>query len=274
MKETGKEARDPAMPWLSFSANKSSSTKNYERRKSSKMMLEGFREVELQFSSLLNCQNASSSVCPEEHDKRTSSENERFHGHLTRMWQMMPSPSRPSLCNHQGDRSLTETLANVLTSIPFICLGIQAPRRKAKQILYANSLVGVGVASSMYHMSRGESRKLWRWADYAMIAMASVSLSTAVRQNPGALAAASAAVLPFQPFLVSAVHTGMTEVIYAQRRALDPELRRAHGLHAAATAVGVALFVADDLFPNTPFIHAAWHLGAAAAVATYNKLLG
>lgn len=36
--------------------------------------------------------------------------------------------------------------------------------------IYANSLVGVGVASSLYHSSKGEIRKFLRWADYTMIA--------------------------------------------------------------------------------------------------------
>lgn len=40
--------------------------------------------------------------------------------------------------------------------------------------LYANSLVGVGVASSLYHSSRGKLRSFLRWVDYTMIATATV----------------------------------------------------------------------------------------------------
>jgi len=40
--------------------------------------------------------------------------------------------------------------------------------------LYANSLIGVGVASSMYHSSRGRLRKFLRWVDYTMIATTTV----------------------------------------------------------------------------------------------------
>jgi len=40
--------------------------------------------------------------------------------------------------------------------------------------LYANSLIGVGVASSLYHSSRGKLRKYLRWFDYTMIATATV----------------------------------------------------------------------------------------------------
>ena len=40
--------------------------------------------------------------------------------------------------------------------------------------MYANSLIGVGVASSMYHSSKGKLRKFLRWVDYTMIATATV----------------------------------------------------------------------------------------------------
>lgn len=103
-----------------------------------------------------------------------------------------------------GDRNLAERVVNVLTSLPFIVLGIHAPRwyfdarlidrHKSNLIhtsslifflpwgnrknlntkLYANSLIGVGVASSLYHSSRGKLRKYLRWADYTMIATATV----------------------------------------------------------------------------------------------------
>ncbi|KAL0281916.1 UNVERIFIED_CONTAM: hypothetical protein Sradi_7278900, partial [Sesamum radiatum] len=72
------------------------------------------------------------------------------------------------------DRNLAESVANVLTSLPFIALGIQAPRKNVNCKIYANSLIGVGVASSLYHASRGKFRKYFRWADYTMIAAATV----------------------------------------------------------------------------------------------------
>lgn len=106
---------------------------------------------------------------------------------------------------YPGDQNLAERVANVLTSLPFIALGIQAPRwyfaviyltciekkklnifvisvyllywecRKSLNTkLYANSLIGVGVASSLYHSSRGKLRQFLRWTDYTMIATATV----------------------------------------------------------------------------------------------------
>ncbi|KAB2084308.1 hypothetical protein ERO13_D05G310300v2 [Gossypium hirsutum] len=174
----------------------------------------------------------------------------------------------------QGDQNLVETVANVLTSLPFIALGIQAPRRNFNTKLYANSLIGVGVASTLYHSSRGKLRKYLRWADYTMIATATVCLSRAIRnENPKLLMAATALLLPVQPLMVSAIHTGMMEVAFAKRAIKDPELRKAHNVHKMSSLLGGALFIADDMFPGTPFLHSAWHLAAAVGAGTCNKLL-
>ncbi|OMO99675.1 hypothetical protein COLO4_13153 [Corchorus olitorius] len=193
---------------------------------------------------------------------------------LIQVWQQRPACLRPVRgCSH-GDQTLLETFANVVTSLPFIALGIQAPRKNLNTKLYANSLIGVGVASTLYHSSRGKIRKYLRWADYTMIATATVCLSRALRnENPKLLMAASALLLPVQPLMVSAVHTGMMEVAFAKRALEDPELRMAHSVHKMSSLLGGVFFIADDVFPSTPFLHAAWHLAAAVGVGTCNKLL-
>ncbi|KAK9277049.1 hypothetical protein L1049_006588 [Liquidambar formosana] len=193
---------------------------------------------------------------------------------VKRVWQQRPACLRPIQCSLHGDQHLAETIANVLTSLPFIALGLQVPRKNLNSKLYANSLIGVGVASSLYHSSRGKLRKVMKWADYTMIATATVCLSRALRnENPKLLMAASAVFLPIQPLMVSAVHTGMMEVAFAKRALEDPDLRMAHNVHTMSSLLGGVLFVADDVFPRTPFLHAAWHLAAAVGVSTCNKLL-
>ncbi|XP_064940739.1 uncharacterized protein LOC135594267 isoform X1 [Musa acuminata AAA Group] len=194
---------------------------------------------------------------------------------IRRIWQQRPSCLRPIHCSlHVGDQNIAETIANVITSLPFIVLGLQAPRKNLNAALYANSLIGVGIASSLYHSSRGQARRFLRWADYTMIATTTVCLSRAVRnENPRLLMVASTILLPFQPFMVSAMHTGLMEVAFARRALIKPELRMAHNLHTLSSLLGGALFVADDFFPETPYIHAAWHLAAAVGVGTCNKLL-
>ncbi|KAG8382769.1 hypothetical protein BUALT_Bualt05G0111700 [Buddleja alternifolia] len=193
---------------------------------------------------------------------------------VQKVWQQRPACLKPIHCSLNGDRSIVETVVNVVTSLPFIALGIQVPRKNLNCKIYATSLIGVGVASSLYHASRGKVRKYLRWADYTMIATATVCLSRALRnENSKLLMATSAFFLPIQPLMVSAVHTGLMEVAFAKRAFQDPDLRTAHNVHKMSSVLGGALFVADDLFPETPFLHAGWHLAAAVGVGTCNKLL-
>jgi len=193
---------------------------------------------------------------------------------IRRLWQHRPSCLKPIHCSITCDKHAGETIANVVTSLPFIVLGLQTPRKNLNTAIYANSLVRVGIASSLYHSSKGEIRKFLRWADYTMIATTTLCLSRALRnENPRLLMAASALLLPFQPLMVSAVHTGLMEVSFAQRASIEPELRMAHNLHKMSSLLGGALFIADDCFPDTPYIHAAWHLAAAIGIGTCNKLL-
>lgn len=193
---------------------------------------------------------------------------------LQRAWEQRPGCLRPIRCCVNGDKTVAETVVNVLTSIPFIVLGLNAPRKNLNCKLYANSLIGVGIASSLYHSSRGRFRKYLRWADYTMIATATVCLSRAIRsENPKLLMAVSALCLPIQPLMVSVVHTGMMEVAFAKKAVENPELRMTHTMHKMSSLLGGALFIADDVFPETPFLHAGWHLAAAMGVGTCNKLL-
>ncbi|EEE68743.1 hypothetical protein OsJ_27426 [Oryza sativa Japonica Group] len=205
---------------------------------------------------------------------------------IRRLWQQRPPCLRPIHCSLSCDKHPGETIANVVTSIPFIVLGLQTPRRcqltvmcqscrkNLNTALYANSLIGVGIASSLYHTSRGRIRKYMRWADYTMIATTTLCLSRALRnEHPKLLMAASTLLLPFQPLVVSAVQTGIMEVSFAKRASMEPELRMAHNLHKMSSLLGGALFIADDAFPETPYLHAAWHLAAALGVGTCNKLL-
>lgn len=193
---------------------------------------------------------------------------------IRRLWQQRPPCLRPIHCSLSCDKHPGETIANVVTSIPFIVLGLQTPRKNLNTALYANSLIGVGIASSLYHTSRGRIRKYMRWADYTMIATTTLCLSRALRnEHPKLLMAASTLLLPFQPLVVSAVHTGIMEVSFAKRASTEPELRMAHNLHKMSSLLGGALFIADDAFPETPYLHAAWHLAAALGVGTCNKLL-
>ncbi|KAH7292880.1 hypothetical protein KP509_28G002200 [Ceratopteris richardii] len=194
--------------------------------------------------------------------------------YVRKLWDQRPPWLRLSIPNCRGDHHIVDRIANIFTSIPFIIIGIQAPRNGLAKRLYADSVVGVGLASSFYHCSSGDARQLFRYGDYAMIATSTLLLSKALRKEDSKiLYATSAALLPIQPALVSAFHVGLMEVTFAQRAQREPHLRKAHTIHAISTLVGCALFIADDIYPDTPFLHAAWHVAAAIGTATCVQLL-
>ncbi|CAK9210692.1 unnamed protein product [Sphagnum jensenii] len=195
---------------------------------------------------------------------------------LKALWNQRPACLRTVYSGNEGDRNLLETIANVATSMPFVLIGLHTPRRNLSTSLYANSVIGVGMASTMYHVSRGEARKYTRWGDYAMIAASTLCLSTAIKRECNfsrMLILSSAMAIPFQPLLVTALHTSLMEATFARKVLEQPRLRKAYTWHTASTLIGGALFVADDIYPNTPYIHAAWHIAAAVGVATLNSLL-
>lgn len=63
------------------------------------------------------------------------------------------------------------------------------------------------------------------------------------------------------------------QVAFAKRAIKDPELKLVHNVHKMSALLGGAFFVADDLFPEIPYLHAGWHLAAAIGVGACNKLL-
>ncbi|PIM97581.1 hypothetical protein CDL12_29947 [Handroanthus impetiginosus] len=193
---------------------------------------------------------------------------------VKRVWHQRAEFFKPIHYCHIDDESPAESVANVLTSLPFISLGLQAPRKNLNCKIYANSIIGVGLASGFYHASKGKLKRYLRWADYTMIATATMCLTGAIKkENPKLLMAASALALPIKPLMVTAVHTGIMEVAFAKRANENPDLRMAHNVHTASSLLGGSLFLADSLFPEAPFVHAGWHLAAAMGVLTCNKLL-
>ncbi|XP_042401584.1 uncharacterized protein LOC121991660 isoform X2 [Zingiber officinale] len=115
-----------------------------------------------------------------------------------------------------------------------------------------------------------ESSTLEGASDYGIDKCLSRALQN---ENPKLLMAASTLLLPFQPLMVSALHTGLMEVAFAKQALSRPDLKMAHNLHKMSSLLGGAFFVADDCFPEIPYLHAAWHLAAAVGVSTCNKLL-
>lgn len=74
------------------------------------------------------------------------------------------------------------------------------------------------------------------------------------------LSVLSVAATPFSPFLMSTANTLAMEAKYFQKAQKNAALRKDYRAHVLAGGVGLALFMIDDVKPNIPCNHAAWHL--------------
>lgn len=189
-------------------------------------------------------------------------------------WQLL-SYSRPQghgVCDHSD----FERKANILTSLPYLAIGLHTLRKRQtpEGRWYGASLLGVGAGSITYHCSHGRWRALGRKVDYWAISAASTALVRASRPGtPRAATALSLALTPFQPLAVVCVNGAVAEADFLRRARQRPVLRRSHTLHIAASAAGGAAFIGEEVSPKMPLIHTAWHLLSAAGVAATGAFL-
>jgi hypothetical protein len=80
------------------------------------------------------------------------------------------------------------------------------------------------------------------------------------------LSTLSVAATPFSPFLMSTANTLAMEAKFLQRAQQNPKLRQCHRAHLIAGGAGLALFALDEMRPNIPGNHAAWHVLSCYAV--------
>ncbi|WIA21866.1 hypothetical protein OEZ85_004242 [Tetradesmus obliquus] len=183
------------------------------------------------------------------------------------------SPQGPGCCDfNKGER-----VANVLTSLPYAAIGLHSIRRRrtAAGKLWGCSMLGVCGASITFHVSSGKWRDLGRKLDYWMIAASSGLLTRALYPNlPPAATAATIALTPFRPFLVSAGNAMAMESKFLQRSFANPDLRGAQKLHSAACLAGMAVFAVEDAsVPHVPLVHATWHCLSALGTSLVNAVL-
>lgn len=174
------------------------------------------------------------------------------------------------------DRNPLERCANCITSAPYALIGLHAikNRRSSFGKAWGWSLLGVGAASTAFHASSGPIRPWCRRLDFWTISGASNLMLRAIYPNqvPPALTTLGLLATPFRPFLVSFVNTSLMEAKYIHRARKNPKLRKAWGIHAAATLLGLSCFVLEDVRPDIPLMHSSWHCLSAVAVATINNL--
>jgi len=150
------------------------------------------------------------------------------------------------------------------------------------------ALVGVGVAAAAYHLAPRSKRALrttLRRVDYTAIALASMAASDAYGDAVGALPShrvrlprvvtenVTIATAAKFPLLVSAAHCALSEAAFYRgarsgRRAGGVQVERAWREHVAYAAAAGFFFVAEEVWPDFPLLHAAWHVTGAAAMRT------
>lgn len=118
-----------------------------------------------------------------------------------------------------NDACRTEQLVNVVTSLPFILIGLHGLRTRTCPAArhFAASFVAVGASAAAYHASGGgvaaRVRPLLRRADYYSICYSAAALRRAARiPLPRPLAVLAAAAAPFKPTAVTALNLTLVEV--------------------------------------------------------------
>ena len=141
-----------------------------------------------------------------------------------------------------------ENVLNVITSLPFLWLGIKHfPRDTAKRRRFANGIFAVGCASMLFHSSSGHVRPHTRRLDFVSIAVNTTHLSACVRpQLPGAVRAVALALAPAFPLPVTAAQTAVIEHEFAQAAIKDDAIRRKHISHVLSSVFSVACWLGED----------------------------
>ena len=146
---------------------------------------------------------------------------------------------------------------------------------------YRMLLAGTACASTAYHsVQGGRLRGPLRRLDYTGVALSSSAFVCAALPKgvPAlarpAVALATALMVPFQPLLVSGASIVAINALFLRAAVLDTALRVRYCRHCCYLAAGFAAYFLDDELPDTPGLHAAWHVLSARAVFLGHRLVG
>lgn len=181
-------------------------------------------------------------------------------------------PQGPGVCDCNG----LERLMNIVTSLPFMFVGMGTVRRRRTSAgkVFGASLIGVGAASMTFHCAQGRFRTFARKLDYWTIAVSSALMSRALYPQISPLVwGLSLGLTPFLPFATSSLNTCAMEFDFLRRANQNTKLKPAQQLHAVSSACGMGLFCMEEGMPQVPCTHSLWHCAAAVSVATTNGLL-
>ncbi|KAK3261171.1 hypothetical protein CYMTET_29911 [Cymbomonas tetramitiformis] len=195
---------------------------------------------------------------------------------LERLKRMVLGTPLPTVC----DSTFSERVANVLTSIPFMVLGvnnIRNARRASKTYkLYSAALVGAGGAALAFHTPANSDpiKPALRKLDH--LAIGALGIATARCANPAlplSWTLASAAMLPFHPQGVAGANLLLTERAFLQKAAGNAGFRATYQKHLIVGTVAAAAFIGEELWPDVPCLHATWHVAAAVAMNCVDSFL-
>ena len=190
-----------------------------------------------------------------------------------------------------NDATLAERICNVLTSVPFVLVGLHSLRgggggdgdtssggASAARRHFGAAFVGTGLIAGAYHASRGRARCLLRKLDYLSISYTSSVLRAATGlRAPPLVSAAAALVAPFRPTLVTGANLALIEARYLSKALAHAPLRGAFSAHAGAAAAGVCCFALEDVLVlglgAPPVVHSLWHALSALSLGLIGPLL-
>lgn len=178
-----------------------------------------------------------------------------------------------------NDATLSERVFNVVTSVPFVLVGLHSLRSPgAARRRFGASFIGTGVIAALYHATSGGARKVLRKLDYYSIAFTSGVLRSATGAHvPMAINALAALVTPLKPTLVTAANLAIIEARYLTSALKHAHLRQIFGVHLGMAATGVGCFLLEDLLVMEmgapPVFHSLWHTLSALSLGLIGPLL-
>lgn len=180
-----------------------------------------------------------------------------------------------------NDDSMGQRVLNVVTSLPFLAVGMMMKRRLSSKEgkAYGNSMLMVGAAATLYHASSGSLRTLARKFDYYAIAHASGKMARAIWPQSKTIRhieRVSWLATPFKPFFVSTGYALAMQAEFLRLGTQDDSLKPhlfGHGITAAAGIFAFSMEEVLDEHIGFKHMHSLWHCLSAYGVYTVGKLI-
>ncbi|KAI8477064.1 MAG: hypothetical protein J3K34DRAFT_516031 [Monoraphidium minutum] len=185
------------------------------------------------------------------------------------------SPQGPG----QNDATAGERVVNILTSIPFVIIGMHSLRcADESRRRFGAAFITTGAVAGLYHASSGAARLIMRKLDYWSIAVTSSVLRGAAGVRvPLLVNALAAALTPLKPTLVSGANLAIIEARYLVKALHHAPLRPLFGAHVGSAAAGLLFFSLEDVLVlgmgAPPVVHSLWHCLSAASLGLIGPLL-